>query len=156
MFESYPNEISIDTSNISDIDWLLNVITAIRNIRAENKIGFKEPLQFSFKNIDEDKKQYIKLIEEHTNVILANIQDDMVDNVIDKNTTLSILLPQTNKGEEIKKAKEELENISKRIESLKAQISKMEGKAPANVIEDRKKSLNDAIEKKSQLEQIIG
>ena len=33
---------------------------------------------------------------------------------------------------------------------------KMEGKAPANVIEDRKKSLNDAIEKKSQLEQIIG
>ena len=156
MFESYPNEISIDTSNISDIDWLLNVITAIRNIRAENKIGFKEPLQFAFKNIDEDKKQYIKLIEEHTNVVLANIQDDMVDNVIDKNTTLSILLPQTNKDEEIKKAKEELENISKRIESLKAQISKMEGKAPANVIEDRKKSLNDAIEKKSQLEQIIG
>lgn len=156
MFESYPNEISIDTSNISDIDWLLNVITAIRNIRAENKIGFKETLQFAFKNIDEDKKQYIKLIEEHTNVVLANIQDDMVDNVIDKNTTLSILLPQTNKDEEIKKAKEELENISKRIESLKAQISKMEGKAPANVIEDRKKSLNDAIEKKSQLEQIIG
>ena len=87
---------------------------------------------------------------------MANIQDDMVDNVIDKNTTLSILLPQTNKDEEIKKAKEELENISKRIENLKTQISKMEGKAPANVIEDRKKSLNDAIEKKSQLEQIIG
>ena len=36
------------------------------------------------------------------------------------------------------------------------QIQKMEGKAPAQVIEDRKKSLSDAIEKKTLLEKIIG
>ena len=107
-------------------------------------------------NIDDDKKEYIKLIEEHTNVILSNANNDMIDIVVDKDTTLSIAIPQTNKEEEIAKAKLELEEIEKRITSLNMQIQKMEGKAPAQVIEDRKKSLSDAIEKKTLLEKIIG
>ena len=156
MFEAYPAEINIDNSNVSDVDWIISVISAIRNVRAEKKLGFKETLNIAFKNIDDDKKEYIKLIEEHTNVILSNANNDMIDIVVDKDTTLSIAIPQTNKEEEIAKAKLELEEIEKRITSLNMQIQKMEGKAPAQVIEDRKKSLSDAIEKKTLLEKIIG
>ena len=35
-------------------------------------------------------------------------------------------------------------------------VAKMEGKAPAQIIEDRKKSLADAIAKQTQLKEIIG
>ncbi|MBD5398216.1 valine--tRNA ligase [bacterium] len=155
--EKYPEIVSIDGSNVSDIDWLLSVITTIRNIRAENKIGFKESLNISFKNIDADKNQYIPLIEAHTNVVYAGVSDDMIDCVIDKSTTLSISLPQTNKEEELQKARAELEQVKKRIASLEAQLSNESfvSKAPTQVIEDRKKSLSELKEKMKKLETVI-
>ena len=56
----------------------------------------------------------------------------------------------------MRQLKIELQEVEKRILSLEAQIAKMEGKAPAQVIEDRRKSLSDAMAKKSQLTEIIG
>ena len=76
--------------------------------------------------------------------------------VVDEATTVLIALPSANKDEAISKAKIELQEVEKRILSLEAQIAKMEGKAPAQVIEDRRKSLSDAMAKKSQLTEIIG
>ena len=96
------------------------------------------------------------MIETHTNTKCGDATDDMISSVIDEKTTLLIALPSVDKNEVIAKAKAELQDVEKRIASLNAQIAKMEGKAPAHVIEDRKKSLADAISKKTQLEEIIG
>lgn len=154
--ESFANSIEIDTSNTTDIDWMLNVISAIRNIRAENKIGFKTNLEIAFKTIPSKLEKYIQTIENHTNTKLTTENKEMASIVVDKDTTLLIQLPTENKNESIEKAKLELAEIEKRIISLNMQIKNMEGKAPAQIINDRKKSLEDAIQKQSQLKEIIG
>ena len=154
--ESYAEKVQIDTSNTSDIDWMLSVISVIRNVRAENKIGFKTELNISFKSMPEGAKSYIDIIANHTNTKLSDESSDMISVVVDEATTVLIALPSANKDEAISKAKIELQEVEKRILSLEAQIAKMEGKAPAQVIEDRRKSLSDAMAKKSQLTEIIG
>lgn len=154
--ETYAEKVQIDTSNTSDIDWMLSVISVIRNVRAENKIGFKTELNISFKSMPEGAKSYIDIIANHTNTKLSDESSDMISVVVDEATTVLIALPSANKDEAISKAKIELQEVEKRILSLEAQIAKMEGKAPAQVIEDRRKSLSDAMAKKSQLTEIIG
>ena len=153
--ETYAKPVDVATQNTSDIDWMLNVISTIRNIRAENKIGFKTDIQIAFKTKPSNATNYIPLIEAHTNTKLAEISDDMISTVVDENTTLLVKLPSINKDEAKQKAQTELQEIEKRIASLTAQIAKMEGKAPANIIDDRKKSLDEAIKKKEQLNAII-
>ena len=153
--EAYAEPVNVATQNTSDIDWMLNVISTIRNIRAENKIGFKTDLQIAFKTKPSNATNYIPLIEAHTNTKLTEISDDMISTVVDENTTLLVKLPSINKDEAKQKAQSELQEIEKRIASLTAQIAKMEGKAPANIIDDRKKSLDEAIKKKEQLNAII-
>ena len=153
--ETYAEEEKVDTANTSDIDWMLSVISAIRNVRAENNIGFKTELKISFKSLPDGTKAYLSTISKHTNTIIAEESSDMTSIVIDEMTTLLIALPSANKDEAVAKAKLEFEEVKKRITSLTTQIEKMEGKAPANVIEDRRKSLSDAQTKLSQLEEII-
>ena len=104
----------------------------------------------------EGAKSYIDIIANHTNTKLSDESSDMISVVVDEATTVLIALPSINKDEAISKAKIELQEVEKRILSLEAQIAKMEGKAPAQVIEDRRKSLSDAMAKKSQLTEIIG
>ena len=154
--ETYASPIQIDTSNTNDIDWVLNIISVIRNIRAENKIPFKTEINISFKITNKDFIKYISMIETHTNTKSSNETNDMLNIVIDKETTLLLELPKSNKNDSLQKAKQELEEIEKRIQSLTIQIKNMEGKAPENIINDRKISLNDAIEKQKQLKNIIG
>ncbi len=158
LFASYPHEEKILTDNIYDIDWLLQIINVIRNIRAENKIGFKTQINVAFKAINPNMKEYLNTLQNHTNINITIQNDNMTDFVIDKDTTISIEIPNTNKNEELEKIKEELKEIEKHITSLKNQLSNKSfiEKAPTQVIEDRKETLKKLEERKIALEKLNG
>ncbi len=158
LFESYPHEEKILTDNIYDIDWLLQIINVIRNIRAENKIGFKTQINVAFKAINPNMKEYLNTLQNHTNINITIQNNNMTDFVIDKDTTISIEIPNTNKNEELEKIKEELKEIEKHITSLKNQLSNKSfiEKAPTQVIEDRKETLKKLEERKIALEKLNG
>ena len=153
--ETYAQKIDVDTSNTSYIYWMLNVISSIRNVRAENKIGFKTSIDIAFKSIPANAKPYLNMVAMHTNTNIVAEKDNMVSVVVDEVTTLLIGLPSVDKGAVEAKVRVEISELEKRIASLEAQISKMEGKAPANILEDRRKSLSDAIAKMESLKKLV-
>ena len=160
--ETYAKPTEISMKSVGDIDWLINVISAIRSIRAEHNIKHSVPLQITFKSIPESRKSYIPSILAHTRTEYIDTPDtsaqkNMLTSVIDTETTLLISIHDENATADAKaKAREELTAIETRIQSLTKQIETMTGKAPQKVIDDRKESLNSCLEKQKKLRELIG
>ena len=143
--EKYAEKIEIENKDdINLIKWMIEITSTIRNIRAENKISFKTPLNINFTKIPNKYKSSIEKITSFNNLQSSLKTDSMISKTILSDTVIMIDLPKLNISGNNDKLKDRISELEKRIISLKNQIEKMNDKAPENIINDRKESLKKA------------
>jgi valyl-tRNA synthetase len=152
-----------DQQAIDDLEWVKQVIIAIRNIRGEMDIAPSKPLQVLLKDAsDEDQrrlqqnKTFITALAKLEDISLLSGEAPLSASAIVGNMTLMIPMA----GLIDKEA--ELSRLSKAIEKLEKDVAKTEGKlanenfvskAPAAVIEKEKAKLAEAKTALAKLQQ---
>ncbi len=152
-----------DQQAIDDLEWVKQVIIAVRNIRGEMDIAPSKPLQVLLKDAsDEDQrrlqqnKTFITALAKLEDISLLSGEAPLSASAIVGNMTLMIPMA----GLIDKEA--ELSRLSKAIEKLEKDVSKTEGKlanenfvskAPAAVIEKEKAKLAEAKTALAKLQQ---
>ncbi|MBE8168849.1 MAG: valine--tRNA ligase [Shewanella sp.] len=145
----------VDEQAVEDLEWVKQVIVAVRNIRAELNIAPSKPLNALLKNVSEQDKARVEanqtffttLAKLETMTILAD------DDVAPMSTTaliggLELLIPMAG----LVDVAAETARIDKQLEKLEKEVSRINGKlsnqgfvakAPAAVIEKEKAKLAD-------------
>lgn len=147
MLQSYPNQFSeIDTDAETEIDWLKNVIIAIRTVRSEISIapGKKIPLLLS-KGTDADKKRIAH--NQPFIMVLAKVEtiDWLADNQTPPQATMSLvgdlhlLIPMAgliDVAAESARVKKELDKLGKELENAQGKLANANfvKNAPAEVV----------------------
>ena len=139
--ETYATAVKVDTKNIFKTEIMIKIIKVIRNIRAENKIGFKTTLPIYFDEkciLDHD---LINKILQLTNTEVKDFNNLMTKIVVDDNTIIFVGIPVTDLLAEKEKREDKIKELEQRVLILKTQIEKMTGKAKQEIIDARKQSL---------------
>ena len=155
--------ITLDAEAAKEIEWIVQVITTIRSMRAEGSVPHKVKTQLMLKDISDEHRGYI----DRNNSILSklvNVNDifftsepmpkDAIQSLLDE-TSIGLIISDeidlTKEKERInrdlKKALEDIEKFTKNISN--EQFIK---NAPERVILENKQRLADATYKKSKLE----
>ncbi len=142
--ETYANKIYVDRENIFKTEIMIKIIKVIRNIRAENKIGFKTKLPIYIDEISVLSNDWLNKILKLTNTEMVALNDSMTKFIIDEKTIIYVAIPKVDASVERQKRDEKIKELEQRIASLKAQIEKMSGKAKPEIIDARKESLSKA------------
>lgn len=140
MVDKWPSFIKFDDSILSDFAELKELVVAIRNLKAENKIA---PTDFPDCYIDSSvlDKDYLSLVAVLSRVKLVD-RKLAVEPIVINSSQVYINL----KKELSVKEKEDLEKYIKDVEAKLANQNFI-GNAPAQVIEDTKQRLKDAKQK---------
>gem|GEM_PF-5043894 len=140
MVEKWPSSVQFEDSIISDFSELKELIVALRNLKAENKIS---PSEFPDCYIDSKvlDKEYLALAAQMSRVNLVDKQID-VDPIIVNSSKIYINL----KKELSDKERQSLEQYIKNTEA-KLKNDSFVNNAPESVIEDVKKRLQEAKQK---------
>ena len=135
--------VGIDEKSINDFEKVKEIITTIRNLKNENKIDLKTIINCHLESI-----KYEKLIKEQTLIIesLAKVKltsDKYKDtvHVPDIDIYIEIKVNEQDKNKQIV----ELENYIKLLET-KLSNKEFTEKAPANIIENEKRKLQESKE----------
>ncbi len=143
-----------------NVDLFMEVITTYRNLRAETWLKPNETCDLYFQTDSEDIMNFVKQYEvlfekllKAENIVYsnqnANLWDEYLVKVLKSCTIALKWNQQIDKKEQLNLLKKELLQKQNHIQSLEKQLSNPNfvNKAPKQVVEERKKSLND--EKKS-------
>lgn len=151
----------IDTQSEKDAYILMQIITAIRNLRADNNVLHSKKVSIvviaeseSVKKLVDENKVYVlkmALVEDLNIEIGANKPKDAAVNVVGKNEVFMLLEGLVDKAEELNKLKKEKERLDKMIFSISQKLENGDflEKAPPAVIEREKEKINSF---KKQLE----
>ena len=155
--------INLDAEAAKEIEWIVQVITTIRSMRAEGSVPHKVKTQLILKDFSDEHRGYIN----RNNSILsklANVNDIFFTSDPMPKVAIQSLLDETSIGliisdeidltkekerinRDLKKASEDIEKFTKKISN--EQFIK---NAPERVILENKQRLADATYKKSKLE----
>ncbi|QLB12722.1 valyl-tRNA synthetase [Bisgaardia hudsonensis] len=167
MLQPFPkvDENSLDETAETQISWIKEVITAVRNIRAESNIAPSKPLDLLFRHLS-DENQQILAENNHLLKTLAKL-DNLQVLAENENAPLSVskLVGKTElfvpmAGFIDKTA--ELARLSKEIEKAEGEIKRIEGKlsnqafvakAPEQVITKEREKMQGYQEAKEKLQQ---
>jgi valyl-tRNA synthetase len=162
---SWPSlgSINLDAEAAKEIEWIVQVITTIRSMRAEGSVPHKVKTQLILKDFSDEHRGYMN----RNNSILsklANVNDIFFTSESMPKVAIQSLLDETSIGliisdeidltkekerinRDLKKALEDIEKFTKKISN--EQFIK---NAPERVISENKQRLADATYKKSKLE----
>jgi valyl-tRNA synthetase len=155
--------INLDAEAAKEIEWIVQVITTIRSMRAEGSVPHKVKTQLILKDFSDEHRGYMN----RNNSILsklANVNDIFFTSEPMPKVAIQSLLDETSIGliisdeidltkekerinRDLKKASEDIEKFTKKISN--EQFIK---NAPERVISENKQRLADATYKKSKLE----
>ncbi len=151
MLSDFSSSKEYDENLISDFESLKNIISKIRTIRKENKIGFGEQLELHIKNKNGTYKDAYNVVLKKANNLseIKFVEEKTEDAVsfLEKATEFYIPLGDlVNKEEEIKKITEELNYTQGFLKSVQKKLSneKFVNNAPVRVVEIEKKKQADA------------
>lgn len=167
MTQTYPafDASQLDQAAIDDLEWVKQFIVAIRNIRGEMDIAPSKPLPVLLKNVavqdqrrlDENEQFLSSLAKLESITVLAENEEGPASATAVVGD-LSVLIPMAGLIDK----ESELTRLSKAIEKLTKEASRIEGKlgnenfvskAPEAVINKEKEKLADAKSALTQLEQ---
>ena len=149
-----PNK--IDAQALTDIEWIKNVVTGIRNIRGEMNISPSKQIAVIFKNSTANDQRcieantaFLKKLASLESVSLLNKGEEAPLSATAICGELEILVPMAgliDKNAEIARLQKESEKLQKEVSRLqgKLQNPKFVDKAPQNVVEKEKDKLRDA------------
>ena len=156
-FTTWPNQLidQIDEKKIENFNHLFKLIGAIRNIRKDKNISFKEKISLF---VDNNKVLYFKEILQKTcNLdqvdVFTNQHVDVFPFLVDKNRYFIPLTFYVNPSIEIKRIEQEISYLDGFLQSINNKLSneKFIGNAPKNIILIEEKKKEDTIVKLASL-----
>ena len=165
-----PQDALVDTEAEADIAWLQNVITAVRNVRAEKNIPPSKELELLFKNGDdedfrraEENQTFLMKLAKLEKLTWLNEDDEEPMSVTQLVGDMEILIPMAgfiDKDAEVERLVKSVEKLEKEIERVNNKLGNpgFTDKAPAAVIEKEKEKAagftRDIAKLKEQIEKI--
>jgi valyl-tRNA synthetase len=170
-FEKFP-ELSEDKINLEaeeNFEKFIEIIVAIRNLRAENKIPFSRKCKVTIKASAEDKilsdSRYYNLVVKLCNLEVLNVYDESfqvkdraVSNVL-PDYEIFLLLDYDSKGEGFNREKflKEKTNLEKYLQNLEQKLKneKFLSKASPAVVEKEREKYKEALAKLEKLNKLL-
>ena len=165
-----PQDALVDAEAEADIAWLQNVITAVRNVRAEKNIPPSKELELLFKNGDdedfrraEENQAFLMKLAKLEKLTWLNEGDEEPMSVTQLVGDMEILIPMAgfiDKDAEVERLVKSVEKLEKEIERVNNKLGNpgFTDKAPAAVIEKEKEKAagftRDIAKLKEQIEKI--
>ena len=162
MVSDWPTEISINNDNSTNVDLLIEIITAVRNVRHEKNVALSKKipvkLETSNSNLSKFLNDYQNYLDRFINFSSIEIDSNVnkEDSVVVVLNSVNVVIPLRdlmNVSEELEKAKKEETRLFSEIERCTKMLSNpnFTSKAPASKIEiERTKLTNYQI----QLEEV--
>jgi valyl-tRNA synthetase len=165
-----PQDALVDAEAEADIAWLQNVITAVRNVRAEKNIPPSKELELLFKNGDdedfrraEENQTFLMKLAKLEKLTWLNEGDEEPMSVTQLVGDMEVLIPMAgfiDKDAEVERLVKSVEKLEKEIERVNNKLGNpgFTEKAPAAVLEKEKEKAagftRDIAKLKEQIEKI--
>lgn len=165
---AWPLNDKVDEAALNDIDWSIELISAIRSLRSSMNLPVAAKLHIFLKDADAKSCANIK---NFSNIIcsmarLDNIEcfakngeitPDMVSSVFKEATILLPLKGVVDFGAERERLNKELEGLNKNLEGYarKLESPAFVDRAPAAVVEEEKRRQTEALENKAKIEEAL-
>ncbi len=161
----WPQNEKIDTSAISSIDWAIDLISAVRSLRAEMNLPAGAKLTVYLKDTNTDSCRH--LVDFNTIICSlarlekleclapgAEISKDMVQSVFKEAVLLLPLKGVVDFAVEKERLSKEIEALNKNLEGYARKLGNPNfvERAPAAVVEEEKRRQAEALESKAKLE----
>ncbi len=149
----YPEQIPYDKQHIVDFEYTAEVVSAIRNIRKEKNIPFKDQLAVFVAAKEKYNADFDVIIKKLCNVsTIENTKEKVANSVSFRVKSNEYFIPVSgtiNIAEEIKKLTDELNYTEGFLQSVRKKLSneRFVNNAPAKVIEIERKKEADALTK---------
>ncbi len=161
IISEYPKMTSFDEKLISDFNYTTDVIAAIRTIRKEKNIHFKNELDLKVVNNDKTSTRFDCVVSKLTNITSIEYVNNKVDGAlafrVNANEYFIPVSGSVDVEAEITKLNEELNYTKGFLKSVQAKLSneKFVAGAPAQVLENERKKEADALSKIATIEQSL-
>ena len=163
---AWPEKENINTADITQIDWAIDMISAIRSLRAEMNLpaGAKLTVLLQGGNAQsvENMQQFNDIIcalarLEKAEVYNGEATPDMVQTVFRENTILIPLKGVVDFAAERERLQKELDGLNKNLEGYARKLSNPSfvDRAPAAVVEEERRRQAEAMENKAKVEEAL-
>ena len=165
---SWPSMEEIDENAMRDIDWVIEMITAVRSLRASMNIPAAAKLTVRFAGADEASARRLDNFApvicslarlENISAEAANfeISKDMVQSVFKEGIILIPLKGVVDFAAERERLNKELEGLNKNLEGYARKLGNPSfvERAPAAVVEEEKRRQAEALENKAKIEEAL-
>lgn len=160
---SWPKSEQIDETVMHDVDWAIDLISAIRSLRAEMNLPAGAKLTVYLKDVNENS---LKNLNEFNTIVcsLARLEKleafhgeatpDMVQSVFREGTILLPLKGVVDFAAEKERLRKELDGLNKRLDGYARKLGNpgFVEKAPAAVVDEEKRRQSEALESKAKVE----
>lgn len=168
IFASWPKKENIDTNSMNEIDWAIELISAVRSLRAEMNLPasaklsvyLKDANSASCRNLEDFKTIICSLARlEKLECFAAGqeIGNDTVQSVFKEATILLPLKGVIDFAAEKERLQKEIAALNKNLEGYarKLENPSFVERAPQAVVDEEKRRQNEALENKAKLEEAL-
>ena len=163
---AWPMAEEVNLEAINDIDWAIDLISAIRSLRAEMNLPASAKLNITLNGAGEDSRQHAAAFNtiicslarlESLSCQNVEVTPDMVQSVFKECTMLLPLKGVIDFAAERDRLKKELETLNKNLEGYARKLSNPNfvEKAPQAVVEEEKRRQAEALENKAKVEKAL-
>lgn len=162
----WPEKENVNANDVASIDWAIELITAIRSLRAEMNLPAGAKLTAYLKGCSpqsvENLQQFNDIIcslarLEKAEVYSGEITPDMVQTTSKESTVLIPLKGVVDFAAERERLQKELDGLNKNLEGYARKLSNPSfvDRAPAAVVEEERRRQAEALENKAKVEEAL-
>jgi valyl-tRNA synthetase len=157
----WPEASTMDEEILSDFDYFSQVVSGARNVRKENNISFKEPLEMMVKENEKASHRFDEVIKKLCNLSNLERVEEKVDRaynfLIRSNEYFIPMSGEVDIEQETKKLEEELEYTKGFLNTVQKKLGneRFVSGAPDQVVASERKKEADAIAKIKVLEETL-
>ena len=163
---AWPQSENIDSAAMNDIDWAIDLISAVRSLRSEMNIPAGAKLTLYLKGADAASAEHLQSFAsiicslarlEKAEIYTGEITSDMAQGVFREAGLLLPLKGVVDFAAERERLNKELENLNKNLEGYARKLGNPSfvERAPAAVVEEEKRRQTEALENKAKVEEAL-
>ncbi len=163
---AWPQSENIDSAAMNDIDWTIDLISAVRSLRSEMNIPAGARLTLYLKGADAASAEHLQSFAsiicslarlEKAEIYTGEITSDMAQGVFREAVLLLPLKGVVDFAAERERLNKELENLNKNLEGYARKLGNPSfvERAPAAVVEEEKRRQTEALENKAKVEEAL-
>ncbi len=163
---AWPQSENIDSAAMNDIDWAIDLISAVRSLRSEMNIPAGAKLTLYLKGADAASAEHLQSFAsiicslarlEKAEIYTGEITSDMAQGVFREAVLLLPLKGVVDFAAERERLNKELENLNKNLEGYARKLGNPSfvERAPAAVVEEEKRRQTEALENKAKVEEAL-